>query len=73
MLLSRLAVDEGRAGMNMPLLNQHIDDGQSLTGDFEAFLLQPLNDRFFFHRPFSGIVLDYPFARAAIICQVFLW
>ena len=43
LFLSCLAVDEGRAGVNMPLLNQHIDDGQSLTRDFQAFLLQALN------------------------------
>jgi hypothetical protein len=72
MLLSCLAVDEGRTGMNMPLLNQHIDYGQSLTCYAETFLLQPLNDRFFFHRPFSGIILNYFFDRATIICQVFL-
>lgn len=70
MLLSCLAVDEGRAGMRMPLLNQHIDDGQSLTGDFEPFRLQPLNDRFFFHRPFPESFL-FIFDRATTICQVF--
>lgn len=53
MLLSCLAVDEGRAGMPMPLLHQHIDDGQPRTCDAEPFFLQTVDNRFFFHRPFS--------------------
>lgn len=72
MLLSCLAVDEGCTGMKMPPLNQHVDDGQSLTGNFKAVLLQPPNDRFFFHRPLSGIILNYFSDRGTLVCQVFL-
>ena len=35
-----LPVDKTRAGMKIPLLDQHLDDSQSLRGHFQSLLFE---------------------------------
>jgi len=51
-------IDKARAGMQMLQFNQHVDDSQSLRGNFQPLFFELFDYRLFADLTQSGIIPD---------------